>query len=396
MQDLAEITHLRDSDLATLVNLLETQKGYKLDANVPLQALESHGGRIHVRGLRLFGGDTVLDPLPRLVGHLAEKLGIPAQYLRKIQEERTDIFDSNVNRWIHGTTGLYQPDERMGFIRSFTDPETGRGVGRALLSDRFAPVDNWDVLFAALDGVKESGVEVECVKADLSETRMNVRFACPAVGTLAPTLLEHYNPQVDGWGDLDAIRRIAQREGHGYTPGTEPVMFAGFDIRNGETGGGAREIVPVLTFSPCGNGLVLKHLAMRKIHVGAKLDEGIVRWSDATQQASLELVRLQTIDAVRSFLDVEFVREQVSIIEGKATKPVSDPIELVKVVAQECKYSDETAKGILDHFIKGGQFTSGGILNAVTSFAQTVEDADAAFDLEATALEALEVAYAEA
>lgn len=396
MDSLGEITTLRNSDMAALAGLLQTQKAYKLDAAIPGVAMESKGGKIHVKGLRLFDGDTVLDPLPIMDGHLAQRFGIPTLYLRQLHEERPDLYDANINGWIHGD-GLSVPaDARTFLIRTFTDPETGEGLGRALLSDRFAPVDNLDVLLSALDGVREAGVEVDCVKADLTETRMNVRFACPAVGVLAPQMLEHYNPQVSGWGDLAHLRAVAQREGQAYEPGKEPVVFAGFDVRNGETGGAAFEVVPVLTFSACKNGLVLKHLAMRKIHLGGKLDEGIIRWSDRTQQASLELVRLQTADAVRGFLDVDFVRGEVEAIEAKAGKPVGDPIAMVKLVATECKYSDEQAKGILDHFIKGGQFTSGGVANAVTSFAQTVEDADAAFDLEATALDALEVAYASA
>lgn len=396
MDSLGEITTLRNSDLAALADLLQKQKAYKLDANVPFVAMSSVGGKIHVKGLRLFGGDTVLDPLPIMDGHIATRLGIPTAYLRTLHSERPDLYDANVNGWIHGDGLSIPPDARMGLVRTFTDPETGEGLGRAFLSDRFAPVDNLDVLLSALDGAASAGVLIDCVKCDLTETRMNVRFACPAVGVLAPTMLEHYNPQVPGWGDLNHLRDVARREGQAYEPGKEPVVFAGFDIRNGETGGAAFEIVPVLTFTACRNGLVLQHLAMRKIHLGGKLEEGIIRWSDATQQASLELVRLQTVDAVRSFLDPDFVREQVDAIEAKAGKPVGDPVGMVKLVATECKYTDEQAKGILDHFIKGGQFTSGGVANAVTSFAQTVEDADAAFDLEATALEALEVAYAAA
>ena len=40
--------------------------------------------------------------------------------------------------------------------------------------------------------------------------------------------------------------------------------------------------------------------------------------------------------------------------------------------------------------------TAGGVLNAVTSYAQKVESADEAYDLEAGALKVLEVAFAAA
>ena len=37
------------------------------------------------------------------------------------------------------------------------------------------------------------------------------------------------------------------------------------------------------------------------------------------------------------------------------------------------------------HFIRGGQLTAGGVMQAVTSVAQTLDDADAAHEMEASA-----------
>ena len=48
--------------------------------------------------------------------------------------------------------------------------------------------------------------------------------------------------------------------------------------------------------------------------------------------------------------------------------------------------------GKLTHFIRGGQLTAGGVMQAVTSVAQTLDDADAASDLEAQALRVMELA----
>ena len=48
--------------------------------------------------------------------------------------------------------------------------------------------------------------------------------------------------------------------------------------------------------------------------------------------------------------------------------------------------------GKLTHFIRGGQLTAVGILQAVTSVAQTLDDADTASDLEAQALRVMDLA----
>ena len=235
------------------------------------------------------------------------------------------------------------------------------------------------------------------MRANLTETRMNVSFAAPGIAALAPELLHHYNPQVKGWGDLMRVREVAQREGKMYEPGTEPIVFAGFDLDNSETGGGAYNIWPVIVVEACGNKLRLEITqAMRKIHLGARLEEGIVQWSDETRRKTVELVKSQTADAVTAFLDIDFLAAQIAPIEEKAGKELEHPLEAVQAVSKELAYTQEQQDGILDHFLKGGQMTAGGVLNAVTSFAQTVESADEAYGLEAGALKALEVAYAAA
>jgi hypothetical protein len=50
------------------------------------------------------------------------------------------------------------------------------------------------------------------------------------------------------------------------------------------------------------------------------------------------------------------------------------------------------ADAILAHFIRGGQLTAGGVMQAVTSVAQTLDDGDTAHDLEAQALRAMDLA----
>jgi hypothetical protein len=64
----------------------------------------------------------------------------------------------------------------------------------------------------------------------------------------------------------------------------------------------------------------------------------------------------------------------------------------VRQVAKAAKFSDDTAQEILAHFVRGGQLTAGGVMQAVTSVAQTLDDADTASDLEAQALRVMDLA----
>ncbi len=64
----------------------------------------------------------------------------------------------------------------------------------------------------------------------------------------------------------------------------------------------------------------------------------------------------------------------------------------VKIMAKRFGFDDSAMSSIFDHFVKGGDLTSGGLFGAVTSFAQEVSDPDRASDLESDALRVLAVA----
>jgi hypothetical protein len=390
-------TVARNAELGDLVEMLKRQHDLKFDAVVPATQLRSVDGVIHVSGLDVIDPEVEQRYVPTRIfdGQLADRLGVPVTYLRQLREgrpgkrdvearsPRLDLFDANVNGWLHGggdahALGLFAadkinmedaqrggmiagPDFRSFLFRSFREPGIDEpGIARALLSDKFSlGLDNLDVLMSVLDGVKASGVDTKIVGADLSESRMTVRIACPAIRALAPALL-------------------APPTGGAY----------------GETGGSAFTITPRLTVLQCLNGMKMTKDAFSKVHLGARLDEGIIRYSDETRRKNVELVTSQASDAVATFLDVDYVERKIDEMSGKAEKLVKDAAKVVEVVGKQLRYSETEQAGILDHFIQGGMLTAGGVMQAVTSFAQTLDDPDAAYELENSALAAMELAAA--
>lgn len=376
----------RNASLADLAALLQDQHSRKLDMIVPAAKIRSEGGLLVVANAEPTldeSGVTESDGRyrPTVVADegIADKLGIPVAYLKRLRIERPDIYDANVNQWLHGghvDGDEWGPDPRSFLIRTFRSDLTGEGVARAFLSDRYRILDNLDVLTALLEGVRDSGVETEITRCDLSERRMYVRIAAPAVAELAPELLAGYRSPFSGASGSD-----------------NPVVFAGFVASNSEVGGGAFTIVPQIIVQVCKNGMTVTKDALREVHLGGRLDEGIIRWSEDTQQKSLELVASMAKDAVSTFLDIEYVRKVVGEISTKAQTPIEgDVAGTVTTVCKQLKFTEERTAGVLDHFIKGGQLTAGGVAQAITSFAQTVEDADDAAELESVALSALDVA----
>lgn len=388
----------RNASLADLVEMLRTQAVRKIDMVVPAGAIRSKDGMIAVDGVQpILSDDGVTDAnglyLPTRIFDegISDRFGIPLSYVRRLREERPDLMDANVNGWLHGgATGpdgngdVFDTDSRSFLMRAFRGDTDEPGIGRALLSNSYAIVDNLDVLMEALGAIREAGVEAVVDRANLTDRRMSVDIVVPEVQVLAEDLLRGYR---NSFGDdFTRWQQVADREGLGYG-GEEPVIWAGVRISNSETGGGAYQIVPTMKIKVCANGLVITRDAIRAVHLGARLDAGVVRWSEETHTKNIELIKAKTRDAIRTFIDTDYMTAQIAQITEKATRPVRP--EEVKVITKAAKYTDAQQDEILAHFIRGGQTTRGGVMQAATAAAQMVADPDVAHDMEAKAVSLL-------
>lgn len=360
--------YARNATLEDLSHMLEDQQTRKVDFVAPASSLRSRRGVLRVRDVEPYIDDDGVTTatgfyLPTAICDegLADKLGIPLQYLRKLRAEHTPLYDDNINGWL-------QRDNRSFLLRTFRGDEEGvdrdnPGIARAFLSNRFAIMDNLDALLAALDGVRQAGVPVQVAGCDLTERRMTVRVECPEIRALAPTLLAGYNSP---WR---------------HTTGDNPVVFAGLVLSNSETGGGAYTITPRVTVEVCKNGMTMSRDAMRAVHLGGILTDGTVKWSAETQSRAVALVRSKTVDAVRSFLSQEYLDATVAQMDERAGESV-DTVEHVERITKGLSFTQEQTTDILSYFIKGGQMTLGGVVNATTAYAQVVEDPETASMLE--------------
>jgi hypothetical protein len=366
----------RNATLADLTALLKDQHARQADIVAPAAAIRARGGRLVIEGT-----DPVLDaggvtltagtyvPTGVCDQGLADKLGIPAAYLRRTRLERPGLYDANVNGWLAG-------DGRKFLVRCLLPAgDAVPGAARAFLSDGYKRIDNLDVLFAALDGVRQAGVPAEIDGCDLTDRRMYVRVVCEEIRALAPALLQGYRSPFTGAAGAD-----------------NPVVFAGFVLSNSETGCGAFTLTPRLVVQVCRNGMTITKDAIRAVHLGEKLEQGVVTWSGNTMDKTLALITARTADAVTTFLQPRYVERVLAAIAGQAGRPLPDPQQAVQVVSARLRFTEAQQAGIMSHFIKGGDLTAGGVLHAVTSVAQTLPDADAASDLEAAGLRALEIA----
>ncbi len=376
----------RRSDIGTVFRMLQDQQARKVDIVLPAKQLVfGGGGSLAVNGLEpMISEDGVLDPsgLYRPTGpvdnQLSSLLDIPARYVRKLRDEIPGLLDTNLNELAS------RVEDKKVLVRLLwgSDPEhpDTNGVVRAILSDKYKTHDNLDTLIAVLNGMKEAGLSASNIRSvDLSDNRLYLSVHSPEVQTLASDFLKGYRSPFNGASGDDL-----------------PVVFAGFVFSNSEVGDGAFTIDPQVVVQVCTNGMTIRadNRRFRKIHLGSKLEEGVVDWSAETREAQDALVKAQVKDAVQTYLSQEFLEESVEILTEKAGVELDKPEETIKVVTKECKYSKAEAEGLLSHFIQGGQITSGGIAQAVTSFSQTIENADRAHAFNDTAIKAMEVAAA--
>jgi hypothetical protein len=373
---------LRKTDFETLLATLDEQQERKVDLVLPATDLCFSGGDLRVRrnDRPQLSEDGVTTPVevyrPNDVFDegVSARIGIPRAWLRTMRDNGwTDLIDGTLNGLIHGKGDIRQPLDKRFMLRALKDADGGEvGTARALLSNSYKIVDHIETLRAAMRGMAAAGLGADNIaQADLTARRMYVTVVAPEIKALAPELLKNYRSPFTGQTGAD-----------------NPTVFAGFVLSNSETGHGSFSITPRLVVEVCTNGMTLQRDAVAARHLGARLDDGVINYSERTRRANLDLITSQAEDAVRTFLDADYMRKVLTEMTEQAAAEVKEAEKAVKEVTQkiECPalYDD-----VLAMFIKGGDMTRGGIVQAVTAAAQSAEiDADTAFQMEgkATAL----------
>jgi hypothetical protein len=378
---------LRNVELADLAATLRSQRMRALDVVVPARRLRFQGGMAVVEGM-----DPVLEEdgvseanglyLPTVVGDegVADKLGIPLTYVRKLRDGHLGAYDFNVNYW------LAQQGSKREFLlrllrRDTSDAIPGvddalpHGRLRALLSSQYRTIDNLDVALAVLAGVEAAGVRRPQVQADLTDSRMYLRVTSPEISATALELVRNYRDPSTG------------RTGREY-----PLAFAGFVASNSEVGKGGFNLTPRVVLQVCTNGQTITKDAEKTVHIGSKLESGTVQWSEATQQANLKLISSKTTDAVRAFLSREYVQAKVAQLAADAGIVIEQPAKVIEAVSKRVGFTAGQADAILAAFIDGADRTAGGVMHAITYVAQQQPDGDSAADMEDKAVPALAMA----
>ena len=166
--------------LVNLVSKLEEQKKSKYDIVLPADQIEYIAGDIQVKG-----EDTLFKISDLAHEQIGEKLEIPRGYYRKMRSEYPELLQTNVNSWLGKKT------KTKYLLRTFKY-EGVDNICRAMLSNSYNIIDNYDVLIAALEAIDAMGVHVEITKAQVTDRRMYLHVTCPEIQIEANELLKDY------------------------------------------------------------------------------------------------------------------------------------------------------------------------------------------------------------
>lgn len=357
-------TILRNTDLRSLIEHLKAEHSRKHDVIVPERMLSfantDDGLTVNVPEV-MEGTDIRIDTpctvTSKAVGDLADRLAIPVAYLRRMlaEADHRPLAVSNLGHWAERST-------KSVMLRSFFNGEGG-GVLRAVLSDRYRSIDHLDTIYATLEGFRQAGVRPTTTVANLTDGRLDIRFTSEDVAINIADLVGDYR--------------------HGGRSGSDlPMLFAGFSLRNNETGGGAYSLVPMVVVQVCTNGMTRVKDAYRAIHLGEKLEEGVIEWSAETIQRQLALITSKTCDVVKATLSTDFLDRVANEMREAKGVVITKPAETIKAVSKTLRWTEEQGDAILASFIAGGDVTALGLGQAVTATAQKLRTGEAQADAE--------------
>lgn len=282
-------------------------------------------------------------------GHqqLAEKTGIPFRYYEAMQGARFyDLVAENVNRWLS-----VQADRRLVRVAD--------GKVRAVLSDRYRVLDNYDLAMLVMDRAVEHAAIVQA--SDLTETRMYIKLVVPEyTAKLAFTEEE--------------------KRAHTWHGAMDDEVIPGLVVSNSEVGDGAFRVEPFLFRKVCSNGVILEE-SLYKVHLGSRLEVGELIYSDETRKLADAALWSKVRDIIDATFDEKLLKSVIARMAATKTMPLEKPQEVVDAVVQGLQLSETRKLDLIRYFAKESD-TVFGLVNGITRLAQDFEDTEDQVRLE--------------
>ena len=284
--------------------------------------------------ISIYGIDNFqLNPVSH--SQLASKLEIPKKYYDKISGIE-GLREHNVNT-------LLQRSESNYTVR------TVNNTARAVLSDRYLPVDNFMVLNEVMPVFMGfPGAEIKA--STLTDKRMYMQIVFP-----------------------HTAKEIVQGD----------VVQYGLTLSNSEVGLGAVKVESTIWRLVCSNGMIGKSIVNRK-HVGRRIDENdnMDLFRKETVQADLKAFTMKLADIIKySMLEAEIEALFAPMREAAGMK-LEKPEETVENITKRYGLNDLESQHVLRNMLSENNWSKYGVINGVTNAAHITDNADRQYDLE--------------
>lgn len=330
--------------LQELAAELERQQLAKKDLIVSTGVLSMDSRDDGGIALNVMGGQMIQHYDVGEIAHrqIGQFLKIPATYYDRMRREYPQLLTLNANGW------FAKMPQAKRMLRTLD------GTARALLSDRYRRIDNFEVASAVLPIISRmEGAGVE--SCELTDSRMYLKVV---------------NPRVTA--------EIKKGD----------IVQAGVLISNSEVGMGSVTVSPLIYRLVCSNGMIAEDGKLRKYHVGRANEsrEDFSIYRNETIEADDKAFLMKLEDSVKAAVDqarfaaiVDKLREST-----EATFQPQQVQQVVELASKEYGFTDSESNGILGHLAAGGDLSLYGLANAVTRQAQDVASYDRSTELEAT------------
>jgi hypothetical protein len=370
---------IRKSNLQELVECLKNQSLMKRDFVLPNTILTMEKGQLVIKNenenlenllkeLKIESSkgnsNLVLNVMEQAHLQISTRLNIPKSYYDKCLKNSLELFDHNVNNWLAADGYNY-------LLRCFINESETEGYCRAVLSNRYNIIDNYDVLLATLESVKKSGINLKIEQCDLTDRKMYIQFNCPEIEIESERLLKNYKSPNGG------------NSGHG--------IITGFVIGNSEVGSGYFYVVPRAKILACSNGLTFTKDAFSKVHLGAKLEsQKSFSWSEKTKQKNYELILSQTTDAINTFCSKDYLNGKINEIISLNQQKIESPINVIRNVSKVHAFDKYKEEKLLEYFFKQEDNTAFGVTQSMTYYAHAdASNGDEQYEMEELAIDVL-------
>lgn len=338
--------------LTELAQEIERQNAAKADYVAPTTAMTMEAVANDPKSIGLVLADTGRFGINDLAHkQIAEHVKIPTAYYDRMRQDAPDLLAANVNRWFTDN-----PSKRM--VRTLF------GNARAVLSNGFRPLDNYDYCNAILPVLAERKLEI--VSCDVTEKKLYIKA------------IDKQEFQVPiGYRMGDGSHKIFD------------VCCPCFIASNSEVGFGRITLDTGVYTRACTNLVWFAEGGFKRTHVGARheVTDGVLNLdailSDHTKTKTDEALWLQLRDVLKSAFKVEHVTKRIEQLTATAENPIDGKVEkVVTLAAERFGLNEGERDNVLRHLIQGGSLTQYGLHAAITRAAQDADDYDRATEME--------------